>query len=638
MRRSICTCEPASALAGEYRTWKFIFTPASALPEGTLLLFDINTNGRPIDWEVPSTNIKDSENVIFAKTEKGKPIEAKEVFGAQDVVPKFQFTLPSKVPAGTPITIFLGDPKDKKWIPNEKGTQAQTNSQRRRPFYLYIDTSGKGKFDEPETFSLDVRGNELHNIKAITPSFVAKNKRFDIIIRFEDQFGNLTSSTPYENNLIELTHEHLRENLSWKLFVPETGYITLPNLYFNEEGVYTIQLKNGEPKEIYRSPPIKCFSEPKTQLFWGTLHGESDRVDSTENIESCLRHFRDELSYNFFAASPSECNEETPNEIWKLITTNIAEFDEEDRFTTFCGLQWDGESGSEGVRQIVFAKEQKQMMRKKDNKYSTLKKIYKAFSPKEMISIPMFTMGKGSHFDFKDFNPDYERVVEIYNSWGSSECTQKEGNPYPIKPTKKNGVSETGAGSVIDALKKGCRFGFVAGGLDDRGVFYDLYDDEQTQYPPGLTAILTKSHSRESMFDALYHRSCYATTGERMILGLFIAGEPMGSEISTADKPGLLVNRHISCYVAGTKNLTKIELIRNGDVIHTVDPENLYHIDFTYDDMVSLHDIAIKGQEHPFAFYYLRAMQEDGHMAWSSPIWVDLLPPAKKEGKKGAKG
>ena len=30
----------------------------------------------------------------------------------------------------------------------------------------------------------------------------------------------------------------------WKLFIPETGFITLPNLYFNEPGVYKIQLKN----------------------------------------------------------------------------------------------------------------------------------------------------------------------------------------------------------------------------------------------------------------------------------------------------------------------------------------------------------------------------------------------------------
>ena len=49
----------------------------------------------------------------------------------------------------------------------------------------------------------------------------------------------------------------------------------------------------------------------------------------------------------------------------------------------------------------------------------------------------------------------------------------------------------------------------------------------------------------------------------------------MGSEISTATKPGLNINRHISGYVAGTSKLKQIEIIRNGDVIHTFQPDDL---------------------------------------------------------------
>ena len=637
MRRSICACEPPVAYAGEFRTWKFIFTPSSALPQGTLLLFDIMSNGRPIDWEAPVTDMKVGENVIYAKAGNGKPFAPEEVFGANDIIPKYLFKLPAKVPAGEPVTIFMGDPKEKKWGANPKGSQAQANAQRRRAFYLYVDPTGKGKYADPEVFSIDIKGNELDNIKAITPSFVAKNKRFDVVIRFEDQFGNLTSTTDSENTLIELSHEHLRENLSWKLFIPETGYITLPNLYFNDPGVYTVQLKNMSTQNIYFSPPMKCFSDLEEQLLWGTLHGESERVDSTENIESCLRHFRDELAYNFYGVSPSQNSEETSNEIWKLIAGNVQEFNEEDRFSTFPGFQWEGEPGKEGVRQFVFAKDQKQILKKKDTKYNSLNKIYKSYSPKELISIPTFTMGKGYHYNFKNWNPEFERVVEIYNAWGSSENTKKEGNPCPITPSKKNGVVESAEGSIQNALNNNCRFGFVAGGLDDRGIYYDFFEHEQTQYPPGLTAMLTKNHTRESIFEALYNRRCYATTGERIIVGLSIAGEPMGAEIDTSEKPGLLVNRHISGYVAGTAKLNKIEIIRNGDVIHTINPED-YYSDYEYDDMTPLEKNSLKGvdKQPPFAYYYLRVTQEDGHMAWSSPIWIDIVPP-KMELKKGGK-
>src|SRR5947207_2102390 len=40
MRRSICYCEPAQALAGEYNTWNFVYTSSTSLPKGTKFKFD----------------------------------------------------------------------------------------------------------------------------------------------------------------------------------------------------------------------------------------------------------------------------------------------------------------------------------------------------------------------------------------------------------------------------------------------------------------------------------------------------------------------------------------------------------------------------------------------------------------------
>lgn len=191
----------------------------------------------------------------------------------------------------------------------------------------------------------------------------------------------------------------------------------------------------------------------------------------------------------------------------------------------------------------------------------------------------------------------------------------------------KKSISESKEGSIVKALLANCRFGFVGGGLDDRGEFGDLYDNDQTQYSPGLTAVFAEQLTRQSIFDAIYNRNCYATTGERIIVGLFLAGLPMGTEIDTTAKPGLHVNRHITGYVSGTQNLKLVELIRNGKVLTKFTP-NSHILDFEYDDMESLSDVALDANDKkaPFVFYYLRVLQEDGHMAWSSPIWVDCFP------------
>lgn len=640
MRRSICYCEPPQALAGEVSTWKFIYTPSVDLPKGTKLVFDMLDGGRDIDWEIPSTDLKKSSNVIYALLEKNKVIAAKAVETKESVAPLFEFTLPCKVEAGDTFAIVIGSPKLNAKEMISKGTRAQKNTQRRRAFHLYIDISGKKKYDEPEVFTLDVRGNKLKTIRLLTPSFVVKNKRFDITLRFEDEYGNLTNHAP-PDTLVELSYENIRENLNWKLFVPETGFISLPNLYFNEAGVYTICLKNPSTKEVFRSSPIKCFAENNKHLFWGLLHGESERFDSTENIDNCLRHFRDEKALNFYATSPFENADEIQPDTWKSITQNISEFNEDDRFITFHGVQWQGAPHKEGLRQLVFMKEIKQPIRKKESKIATLEKLYGSASPKEFISIPCFTAGKGYEYDFKAWNPDFERLVEIYNSWGSSECTKKEGNSLPIQSKSKTGVQESAEGVIQKALRNNCRFGFVAGGLDDRGCYASFYEGNQEQYPPGITAIIAQEQSRTSIGDALYQRSCYATTGERIIAGLYLAGQGMGKELSTVEKPGLMINRHLTGFVAGTGELVKIEIIRNGAVIQTYEPEKGYAFEFAFDDMVPLEKVVLptKDKKPPFAYYYLRVTQEDGHMAWTSPIWIDYIPVklARPNAKKPTK-
>ncbi|MCB1082551.1 MAG: DUF3604 domain-containing protein, partial [Chlamydiia bacterium] len=510
MRRSISYTEPKAALAGETRTWKFIYTPANDLPKGARLKFDLCSKGRHCDWELPQTNPKSKKNLIWMDIPSKKGIGATEVAPPDSSLPQYEFTLPGEVKGGEEVVIYLGSPETSDQ--DKKGSRSQTYTFRRRPFELFIDAKGKGEYKESDTFHIDVKGNELHQIRIIVPSVVNKNQRFDVIVRFEDQFGNLTGNAP-EGTLIEFSYERLRENINWKLFVPETGFINLPNLYFNEPGIYKIQLKNLLTNETFSSSPIKCFAETDRQLYWGNFHGESILYDAGKDIESCLRYIRDEDAFQFFGTSSFESEKETPADVWKGIGAHIADFNEDDRFTTFLGMQWAGEPGDEGLRQIIYTKDSKPLLRKKESKANHLKKIYNSHTPKDFIAIPSFTMGSDTFYNFDHFNPDYEKVVEIYNAWGSSECTEAEGNPRPITSKSKKGMKEKKEGSIRKALDKNLRFGFVAGGYDDRGVFQDLFKSDQVQYSPGLTGILAANHSRDGMIQALSKRSCYATTG-----------------------------------------------------------------------------------------------------------------------------
>lgn len=620
MRRSVCYVTPSVARAGQISTWRFEYSSANFLPEGTLLKFDLGIDGRPIDWEIPSTDLSQPCNTIYLETPSEDIVAAKAVYAPGGYIPTFEFTLPCDVEAGDTFSIILGSspnfPQE-----NSSGNGAQLFTQRRKPFSLYVDPSGKGSFEDPDIFTMDIRGNVLKNIRIFAPSYVIKNKRFDITVRFEDEFGNLTNFSPEETH-IELSYEHLRENLNWQLFIPETGFVILPNLYFNEPGIYRIQLRNQATKEVFTSAPIKCFAETSSHLLWGLLHGESERVDSEGNIESCLRYFRDDCALNFFATSSFEIQDGLTPETIKTINQTVADFNEEDRFIALSGAQYLSEEPGEGIREVLLMKEPKSPGKHKECKLFPLSKLYKQSTSHELISIPSFTASKKFGYNFNNFHPEFERVVEIYNAWGCSERTEAEGNPFPIKGSID---SENPEGTVLSALKRNLRFGFVAGGLDDRNLYNHFFDSDQQQYSPGLTAVICNKYSRDSLLEALYQRQCYATTGQRIIVNFQITSAPMGSELSTAIKPGLVINRHISGYVAGIAKIASIEIIRNEDILHTFHPDG-NNFEYEYDDLSPFAQVTLKDPQNgaPFAFYYLRVTQENGAMAWSSPIWIDL--------------
>ncbi|SCA59068.1 hypothetical protein AB751O23_CR_00040, partial [Chlamydiales bacterium SCGC AB-751-O23] len=355
----------------------------------------------------------------------------------------------------------------------------------------------------------------------------------------------------------------------------------------------------------------------------------------TENIENCLRFFRDDCAFNYYGISPFESQEETSADVWKSMMQLTTTFNEEDRFATFLGFQYQGEEAKEGLRLMLINKE-KPLLKRKDSKFNSLKKIYKSQNPKEFLSIPCFTMGSGMGYNFENYNPEFERVVEIYSAWGSSEGLEKEGNLFPIASNGKKGIKPWKQGSVTEALNKNCRFGFVAGGLDDRGAYSEFFDGDQDQYSPGLTAILAKVQTRASMMEALYERACYATTGQKVLLRYDIAGIEMGKEFPLGEKPGLAVNRHFNIYVGGTSPLEYIEIIRNGVVLTKIEMgKDTTVFNGEYDDMDPIDDIWLKAPKSApdFIYYYIRVKQRDDHMAWASPIWIDKASAERKSKK-----
>lgn len=212
----------------------------------------------------------------------------------------------------------------------------------------------------------------------------------------------------------------------------------------------------------------------------------------------------------------------------------------------------------------------------------------------------------GTRWDYHD--DELQPLVEIYSKHGLSEVF---GNPWPL-------FSQDPERFVQKALAKGYKLGFTAG--TDTHISRPASNMPEfrrgIRYPKGgITAVWAKELTRESIFNALKDRKCYATTGERIILKFNLEGNPMGSIITRDSLPD---STRINLYVfaAGTDRLEKVELIKNNQVIETKATNDEF-LEFDYIDREIPSDREI--------FYYVRVTQVDRNMAWSSPIWIDSL-------------
>jgi hypothetical protein len=136
----------------------------------------------------------------------------------------------------------------------------------------------------------------------------------------------------------------------------------------------------------------------------------------------------------------------------------------------------------------------------------------------------------------------------------------------------------------------------------------------------GLAAVSATGSTRQEVFDALYERRTYGTTGARILLEFQIDGADMGQAVSVGERPRLTIEAH------GTDVIERIEVLRHArtdggfETAFTIEPEAL---DVTWS--------AIDSSFREDSIYYVRLLQRGRvrgrvAMAWSSPIWVEKRP------------
>ncbi|HLF24043.1 MAG TPA: DUF3604 domain-containing protein, partial [Burkholderiales bacterium] len=118
-------------------------------------------------------------------------------------------------------------------------------------------------------------------------------------------------------------------------------------------------------------------------------------------------------------------------------------------------------------------------------------------------------------------------------------------------------------------LAGGLRQGAIAAGDTHTTMMGISYPGLIYVSPNGLAGVQALGKDRASIWDALYARRTFATTGsQRMLVDFRVNGEPMGGEISSVQAPEARVQARVS----GTAPLLRVDLIRNNEVVHSIWP------------------------------------------------------------------
>ncbi len=470
-------------------------------------------------------------------------------------------------------------------------------------------------------------GGEAKSLELLLSSFSPRGEGW-LLLRAVDGRGDLDPTFTGDVEIIPAPGLELPHRVSFR---PGDGGIVRVACRVTEPGVYRV---GAAGKGIAGESNAVVYGEGE-RIFWGDIHVHTALCDGCLEPGRFYLEARDELGLDFAAITTHDTMDELEpsgrEEEWELMQDLQREHNEPGRFVTFLGYEWSDHK--QGHRGVFYAPDEPdpQLYSFVSPESDTAGKLEALLREHEAMVIPHHTAWRRIFMPLLNWlkflhmkipasytwwgpESEQQRLVEIYSMHGSSESY---GGPYPIthgdprgwfpRSLRDDRSAPGRCNYVQEALAAGLRLGIIAG--SDR---HDYAVDERYHpidiYPRGLTAIQADELTPQALWRSLWNRRVYGTTGKRIVLGLYADGMPMGSEYVCPGHPRL----HGS--IIGTAPIRSAELLRHDERGYTIAWSAGGAAEAAFDFV----DEDLRGE----GFYYLRVEQEDGHCAWSSPVWV----------------
>ena len=456
---------------------------------------------------------------------------------------------------------------------------------------------------EDDSASFEVISAGPSCLELFVPSMARRGEPQRAVIRLTDKFGNLVESFA---GFVALSSSD--PGVVTALTPQDCGHKVLDDVVFNTLGLQTVRASVCGTSIWAESNPVECFSTmPDNVLFWGDLHGHTQLSDGRQTPDELFVYSRDISNLDFQASTDHTYHPPRARWVEDQTKPKVEEYNQPGVFSTILACEWSQFESSPdryGHRNVYYRSMNGFFPASYFGDYDHADELFAALENYQAIVVPHHASWVNHPMLWEYHSPKLQRLAEIYSIHGLSEY---QGNVRPVS-------GQVEGHNVQDALAMGHKLGIICSSdshLTRPGLTTSF---DIKNYRAGLVAVYAEENSREAIWDALYRRHCYGTTGERIILDFKINGSVMGSELA------LKTDTHPELYVKaiGTDILDTVEIVKGyiGRVlpfptVHQVSP-GTNALEFTWTDPAPSSD----------CFYYVRVTQADGEMAWSSPIWV----------------
>ena len=395
---------------------------------------------------------------------------------------------------GDRIVVRFGDRRG-----GSPGIRVQTFVEPTFEFKVLVDAFAAYEYAElPASPTISVVAGPPASYKALLPTLRRVGEPFTLGFKGEDRWGNPSDRVRGEFGL--------RSNM------PLAG---LPASIRFEEGARAARiegLKAASPgdvvidvlqggKVVASTNPCRIVAEAPMLHFWADLHGQSEETIGTNSARELIEFARDCAFLDAMSHQGNDFQITTP--FWEELNRLTAEYDRDGEFVVFPGFEWSGNTGLGGDRNVLYLHEGRPIHRSSHalvddvsdaaSDANDADALFQALRGEEVV---VFAHIGGRYADIaRSHDGRIERSVEVHSDWGTFEWL------------------------LEDAFDQGYRVGILANSDGHKGRHGASHPGASLfgAYG-GLSCLIARELSRESLAEALRSRRHYATTGCRAFL------------------------------------------------------------------------------------------------------------------------